>query len=118
MTVNAGRATTDLTVCPDIGAAITLADKKFVQQIFPTAVWEQLHEPVRYAGAGPGKMMTTEIAYLTLFVPSHTKSGEQVYALWRVCAYIVEHLGPNLLLGMDTLAPQNVIIDIKNRCME
>ena len=117
LTVKAARDGTNLTICPDTGAAITLADENFVRDNFPSAKWESLEEPVRYMGAGPGSLTTRQIAYITLYVPSTTDSGERVFSLWRIRAYITPQLGPNILLGMDTLVPQGVIIDIGGRTM-
>ncbi|CAI9633106.1 unnamed protein product [Alternaria burnsii] len=57
------------------------------------------------------------MAYITLYVPSTTVPGERVFALWKVRAYIASELGPNILLGMDTLVPQGVLLDIAARAM-
>ncbi|CAI9633105.1 unnamed protein product [Alternaria burnsii] len=42
LNVKSSRTGPDLVVCPDTGAAITLADENFVKANFPNAKWEQL----------------------------------------------------------------------------
>jgi len=49
--------------------------------------------------------MVSEIAYITIYVPSRTESGEQVCTLWRLKINIVADLTPKLLIGMDSLLP-------------
>ncbi|KAF2708079.1 hypothetical protein K504DRAFT_503266 [Pleomassaria siparia CBS 279.74] len=59
----------------------------------------------------------TGAAYITLYIPSRRNTNETVFALWRIRVYVVENLKPDLLLGMDTLVPQNVIIDLDRKLM-
>jgi hypothetical protein len=106
-----------LTVLPDTGAAITLADRSFIKENFKDAKWEMLERPVRYAGAGPGTMHATQAAYIALYIPSWLDT-RQVLTLWRMRVYIIPDLKPNILIGMDNLVPQKVVIDVQQKTIK
>jgi hypothetical protein len=116
--IRAKRDGQDMTVIPDTGASLTLGNKTFIKDNFPNAKWETLEKPIHYKGAGPGMTEVQEVAYITIYVPSRVKSGEQVCTLWRLRVNIVPKLGPDLLIGMDTLVPQGVLIDLHRRVLK
>ncbi|KAH5621114.1 hypothetical protein HBI23_240920 [Parastagonospora nodorum] len=113
MPVQAGPNSKVLQVTPDTGAAYSLADRAFVEKNFPNAHWEDLPQPISTGGVGKDKVLSKQSVCLTLYIPSRRSNGERVFALWRVCLFVIDHLAPKILLGMDTLAPQEAIIDLK-----
>jgi hypothetical protein len=117
MKIQASRNGGQQTVVADTGAAITMASKAFIKDNFPNAKWRKLNMPFRWQGAGPGSMAILEVAFITLYVPSNTESGEPVFALWRTRVHIIPELTANMPLGMDTLVPRGVVIDVRNRVL-
>lgn len=113
LSVKARRDGPLLEITPDTCAAYTLADRSFVENNFPDAVWAPLEKPVSTTGVGKDRVVSRELAYITLYIPSQRPTGEWVFALWKVRVFVLDKLSPNILLGMDMLAPQEVIIDIK-----
>ncbi|KAH5051067.1 hypothetical protein HBI81_244260 [Parastagonospora nodorum] len=93
---------------------LTLGKRSFIQN----AKWETLKQPIQYKGAGPGLNNITEVAYITIYVPSETQTAEQVCAVWRLKVNIANDLAPDLLIGMDSLVPQQAVIDLGRRVLK
>lgn len=115
--VKAGVDGPDMTVVPDSGAGMTLADKGFATENFSRCCHCAFGKPEPYGGVGLQVLVAKEVAYITLYIPSVLPTGQRCYALWRIRTFVVDYLKPNMLLGIDTLEPQGVILDLRRREM-
>lgn len=100
---------TELECCGDTGATKTLVDKNWLCKNSQEVEFKPI-KPQRFTSV-KGRFMVTEKATFPIILPG-IREGRRVRMRLMVAAFVMEELGPRLLLGMDWLAANGALIDL------
>jgi len=98
-------------VCVDSGCTMTLIDRVFFTDIFPTKEVKKTELPINVRGIGSARNSTDEYAVLDMYIPGEV-SGRKVKAHIRREVHLVDNLKAKMLVGMDILAPEKMSLDL------
>ena len=97
-------------VCLDTGCPVTLGDRRFLKTHMPHAEVRTMDCPSTVKGIGEARHSIAEYVRVPLLLPGKSDIGEPVLAEVTVDVHLVDDLRANMLIGMDTIGPEEINI--------
>ncbi|TAQ86585.1 hypothetical protein B7494_g5085 [Chlorociboria aeruginascens] len=100
----------DTPVCIDTGCSLSLMDKAWLAEHFPSIKIRKMAAPIMVRGISDLKHPTSEYVILTFYIHGHN-----AYASITREIHLVDNLQAKMLIGVDILGPEEIDISISKQ---
>ncbi|KAI9644709.1 hypothetical protein NHQ30_006735 [Ciborinia camelliae] len=113
--MNGGRT---ISTCWDSGCAISLIDSRLLDITLPYYEIHTRAYPLIVVGIAGNRLVTSRYVILNIYIPGtdmYTRQPKQAVITRRF--HLVDNLGPNMIIGMDVLVPEQCVVNFHRKTL-